>query len=268
MKKILSLIVVLFVFTAFIGCSEESLYESQEGNDVDNYSEFSSINESSRKMIYEVEISFDVDDLEDASVFLKSILNDDEWINKESISSRYQYMEVRVSSDRLDDFIDLLKDEYDVRTYSKDGTDISLEYQDMSNRILALEAQLTRLIELYEEASLSDMIMINEQISNIEVELQELNGQLNVYDSLIDYSVVRIYFYGDTIENETTFLARIGNAFTNGISGFVNVIEGIVIAIVTILPFVGTVGIVLFIVFKIKKSKGKTNQDLVDKANE
>jgi hypothetical protein len=110
--------------------------------------------------------------------------------------------------------------------------------------------------------------MINEQISNIEVELQELNGQLNVYDSLIDYSVVRIYFYGDTIENETTFLARIGNAFTNGISGFVNVIEGIVIAIVTILPFVGTVGIVLFIVFKIKKSKGKTNQDLVDKANE
>lgn len=46
--------------------------------------------------------------------------------------------------------------------------DISQIYQDTESEIATYEAEKTRLIELYEDASLSDMITINTRLSEID----------------------------------------------------------------------------------------------------
>ena len=45
---------------------------------------------------------------------------------------------------------------------------------------------------MYADASMDDMILINKRISEIDLLLGELQGDLNRYDSLIEYSTVTL----------------------------------------------------------------------------
>ena len=110
MKKILLFIAIMVISSIFVGCSAEyDMGEYLEGNQ-EVYS-LSQSNISERLIIYNVDITFDVKDLEEASAFLVSLLETDEWFDQESkMSRRYSYV-IRVKTDRLDDFITDLKDE-------------------------------------------------------------------------------------------------------------------------------------------------------------
>jgi len=129
-----------------------------------------------------------------------------------------------------------LKAEYQVNRVNKTATDISLSYQDKSDRIIALEIQRTRLLELYDEAQLIDLLMINEQLAKIETEIMKLQGELNMFDSLVDYSELKIFIYESVTAERTGFFPRVGMAFENGVLAVVSILDGLVIAIVTILP--------------------------------
>jgi len=258
-KVLFSLIAVILVFT-FVGCNaayESGVISSESGDSVQNLANTSV---SERLIIYDVNISFDVNDLDEAGSFLDGLLADDEWFDQVNLtSSRYSYV-IRVKTDRLDDFVTSLQEEYIIRSYTKTGTDISLEYQDTSNQILALEAQMTRLLELYDNASLSDMIVINEQISQIEIELQYLNGELAQYDSLIEYSVVTLVFYGSTVTTQSPFFNRLGNAFVNGFNALISFMDGLIIVFATALPFLvvmggGAVGLIFILKKRTKKTQ-------------
>lgn len=265
LKKIIYTGIVFMIFIFVLGCSQGV-----------EHSEYSVVQESyslallpdettpDRKIIYEVNISFDVRDLETSSDFLKTLIESDEWFDQEVITSSSHSYVIRVKTERLDDFISTLQDEFTLRSYRKVGTDISLQYQDLSNRILSLETQLERLLELYDQATLSEMIIINEAISDIEVELQSLQGSINQFDSLVDYSEVTLVFYGSTIVSQSPFFNRLGNAFVNGFYGLLTFFDVLLIGIATILPFIvifGSIAVVLVIVYKKRRLKNKSKEE-------
>jgi len=263
LKKVLVSGFIIISLLFFTGCAQQSLstvYEST-GSGYNEYSSYSLaiLDEEEttpeRKIVYKVDISFDVRSLDTASATLKSLMNSDEWFDEEIINSSFQSYVIRIKTERLDEFIDSLENEFTLRSYQKVGTDISLQYQDASNRILALEAQLARLIELYDQASLSEMITINREISNIEVELQELNGTLNEFDSLAEYSEVVLKFYGSTIVSNSPFFNRLGNAFLDGWNGLISFFDGMFIVIATIFPFALLIGVIVFIVLVVYRKK-------------
>lgn len=196
-----------------------------------------------RKIIYEVDAVYDVDDLEEAAAFLASILETDEWYDRETRQTSVYLFDVRVRTDRLDLFLQALAAEYELMTFSKVGTDISVQYQDMTNRVLALETQLARLMELYETASLSDMIVINREISEIEIDLAQLQGSLNQFDSLVEYSEVHIRFYGDTLITKSPFFNRMWTTFVGGWEAVVAFFDGLFIALAAVFPFAIVFGI-------------------------
>jgi hypothetical protein len=209
-----------------------------------------------RKIIYEVDVTYDVEELSEAATFLASLLQEGEWFDREVMQTNVYYYDVRIKTERLDEFIAALNERYEVMTYQKVGTDISLEYQDAANRILALETQLTRLLELYDTASLSDMIVINREISNIEVELAELQGTLNEFDSLVEYSEIHLRFYGNTIITRSPFFNRLLSAFVDGWNGVVSFIDGFFIVVAAVLPFAIVFGIPgFFLVVRIRKHR-------------
>jgi hypothetical protein len=110
------------------------------------------------------------------------------------------------------------------------------------------------------------MITINAQLSNLEVELMRLQGELNVFDSLVDYSEVNITLYGSTIITRSPFFNRLGNGFINGLNAVVSVLDGLAIAIVSVIPFVvvfGPIGYGAYYVRKkyILKKKAKEPED-------
>lgn len=265
-KKGIMISVFLFSLLFMIGCSQMTgnltVSENQESI---NAVEYSSEDIPARKIIYTVDISFDVRNLEESSQVLESLIEADEWFDEEILNSSTHYYVIRIKTDRLDDFIAALEDVFTLRSFEKVATDISLEYQDATNRILSLEAQLSRLLDLYDQANMSEMIMINEQVSDIEVELQQLHGTLNQFDSLVDYSEVTLRFYGSTIVSQSPFINRLGNAFVNGFNALLIFFDRLAIVFATILPFLGLFGVItVSVVLGYKKrkkaaKKGKQN---------
>jgi uncharacterized protein YcfL len=233
MKKVIG---ILFFFLIFlVGCKNEDVIYDDDQDDSTTIILADDI--PTRKIIYEVNMSIHTTNLQEIIDDLPTRLESDEWFDRQSISDTFATFTIRIKTERLDSFIASMKEEYNVYQYDKTGTDISLQYQDKSNRILAIEAQIDRLLVLYDNASLSDMIVINNQLSTLEVELQRLNGELAVFDSLVDYSEVNITIRGSRLETESPFIARVGVAFISGWKGLITFFQEFVIVIVTILPF-------------------------------
>ncbi|MBU1145795.1 MAG: DUF4349 domain-containing protein [Firmicutes bacterium] len=269
-KKILYFFVASFLILSLFACSEAFYSQTAETNSaLSSIVQLADETTPERKIMYEVDISFDVEDLEESSDFLKAAMDSDEWFDQELITTSLHSYVIRIRTDHLDAFIQTLQDEFMLRSYKKIGTDISIMYQDTSNQILSLEAQLERLVELYDQSTLSEMIIINEQISDIEVELATLQGIVNQYDSLVDYSTVTLKFYGSTIVTKSPFFNRLGNAFVDGFDALLLFFDGLFIVLATIFPFLIVIAIGVFTgfyIYKRKKNKKKAiDQPKIDK---
>lgn len=237
-KRIYIISLMIFSIFLLIGCSANDGFQSESGvpdNETDGQIITDDVPE--RKIIYTVDLTLYTKDLEAGIETLKSNVNGDEWFDYERIGDSNASFTIRIKSDRLDDFVQSIDDTYDVSDYRKTGTDISLEYLDTTNRIAALEAQYDRLVDLYEDASLTDMITINERLGEIEAELLGLEGSLNNFDSLVDYSQVNVDIYQTRASSDSPFFNRLWTAFGNGISGLLSFFDFLLIALATILPF-------------------------------
>lgn len=190
-----------------------------------------------RKIIYNVDLSIYTKDLETSIDKLKSNVNTDEWFDYENIRDNQASFKIRIKSDRLDQFIQSIDNSFDVSFYSKTAKDISLDYLDTTNKIAALDAQYDRLVLLYDSASLHEMITINTRLGEIETELLALEGTLNTFDSLVDYSEVNVTIYQSRVSSKDPFFNRLFTAFGNGWTGLVLFFDGLLIVISTILPF-------------------------------
>lgn len=190
-----------------------------------------------RKIIYRVDASYDVSNINDAVDTLKGFVLEDEWFDQENLSTSYASFTIRIKTERLDAFMLDLKEAFQQRSYNKSGEDISLAYQDKTEKVLSLTLQQERLQALYDSASFSDMIIINKQLSDVEAELRKLEGELNVFDSLVEYSTVEVRLYGSIIITRSPFFNRLGNAFVNGAKGLLSFLDGLVIVVATIIPF-------------------------------
>lgn len=263
LKKIIYLGILCFTVLSIFACSAENVELNYQNGSNSNVIELADeTNIPDRKIIYTVNISFDVPDLDESSEFLSSIMESDEWFDEEVITASLSSYVIRIRTDHLDSFINSLKDEYDLRSYRKVGDDVSLEYQDVSNQILALNAQLDRLLELYDQASLTDMITINQQISNIEVQIQSLEGSINQFDSLVDYSVVNLDFYQGYVSTQSPFFNRLGNAFGNGFDALFTFFDGLLIGLATAFPFLVLLGSGAYLYVVVHKKRRFKKSDL------
>lgn len=235
MKKIL-LMIVFILMLSLSACQMAT--EFQEEGTGDHQTTLSESLSPVRKIIYKVEMKMNVSNLETAIAALRAILESDEWFDYENIQTSIATFKVRVKTERLDAFVAAIKGTRTLSSYSKVGTDVSLQYQSAADKILNYQAQYARLLELYENASLSDMIVINQQLSLLEINIAKEQGILNQFDSLADYSEVSITLYASALQTQSPFINRLGGAFVSGFEGLLWFFDRLLIAIATILPFV------------------------------
>ncbi|MGB7530351.1 MAG: DUF4349 domain-containing protein, partial [Bacilli bacterium] len=189
MKKLLSLFVFAFLLSlALAGCSRDHGYQEKETVSDEDEGKVVLQSTPNRKIIYNVTVDLYIEwnFQEKVNDLIESIYVD-EWTDYLSISDSQAYIIFRIKTQRLDAFIYTLSDFGEVRNLTKKGTDISLQYQDNENRIISLESERARLVELFEDADMAEIIQINKRISEIDKELGELKGENAIFDSLIDY---------------------------------------------------------------------------------
>jgi hypothetical protein len=179
-------------------------------------------------------------------------------------------LELRVPSEHFDDFMNVLKGLGETVSTSVNGRDVSEEYFDTQSRLKTLRTQLARLEALLEKAStLEDIIEIENAIENTTSRIEDLEIQLRNYDSLIDYSIVIVYLTEvNAMQAVKPTDEPLGERITNAFYDVLNVLakfgEGLLIFLIggsPILVPLAIVGIVLIIVFRVRRKKKAAAQN-------
>ena len=113
--------------------------------------------------------------------------------------------------------------------------DISQVYYDTEGRLRTQQIKLERLQNLLAKAEdMNDIITIESAISETEWQIDSLSGTLRHYDSKVDYATVNVslrevYKFSDVATVPATFGERLGDAFIDGISDFLDGLEDLAV---------------------------------------
>ena len=266
-KLLLSVVCIILACLCFlsVGCAKNNdmgggYYPNNSGPESTDKSESGSGDSSTetspdRKIIYSVYVSYVVDNLEGCEESISSKLKNDEWVESSSLSQDYATVVVRIKTERLDEFMSSLDGLGEISSYTKESEDISERYYDKTVRKTALENEQTRLLELQEKATtLADLLAINTRLSEIDAELASINGTLNKYDSLVEYSTVTINLRVTYRGTEYTFWDQL----LDGLSIGLDIAGGLLIFIICAIPY-GAVatGIFFLVRYLVRRNKAK-----------
>lgn len=165
------------------------------------------------------------------------------------------YYVVRIPADKYQDFISGVGKICHVESISQNVKDVGEAYFEIESRLETLRIKMERLQELLKKASdMSDIIVLENQISDVQYQMDNYKSDLNRYDSLIGYSTVNINMRSvirteGGLEQDNSFGARLArsfqrawNNFTDGcenfVLGFAENIFMIVIVVAVIVVFI------------------------------
>lgn len=177
--------------------------------------------------------------------------------------TRYAYFTLRIPSDKLEAFIGSAKTVGAATAYSEYAQDVSETYYDIEARLATQLAKLARLNELLSQATtMSDLIEIESAISDAQYQIDRYQGQLNGYDSRINYSYVYVSLRevsdAEAVELPDVSLGeRIVNAVKESVRGMGEFAAAAAVFIIAALPWCAVLAVVVIVIKVIHKSAKK-----------
>lgn len=105
--------------------------------------------------------------------------------------TRWADLTVRIPADACDAFLSDVSESGNVTWRSESVDDVTMTYVDMESRIKAYETEYETLLTILEKAeSLSDVIVVQDRITEVTYQLESYRSQLRKYDDLIAYCTV------------------------------------------------------------------------------
>ena len=154
---------------------------------------------------------------------------------------RYANLTIRVPVEQLDAFVEHVSGVSNVVNYSESAEDITLSYVATQSRIIALETEQTRLLELLAKAeNMSDLLQIEQRLTDVRTELERVTSQLRLYDNLVDYgtielSITEVQEY--TPVEEETLWQRMGSGLKNNWQALGVFCENLLVFLASALPW-------------------------------
>lgn len=191
-------------------------------------------------------------------------------------SSRSASYTLRIPSDKLDEFIDVVETLGNVTYKNESVDDVTLRYVDVNSHKKALETEQERLLALLEKAeNVEDIITIENRLSDVRYELENYESQIRLLDNQIDYSTV----YVDVSEvsrvtdtGKQGFFEEVASRFSDSVYVVLMGLRGFAIGILGSLPILVVWGVILAVVVillrKFVFKKSKKNKKNTDQTNE
>jgi len=174
---------------------------------------------------------------------------------------------VMIPTVSIDDFIIKAGKTSNIVSERREVYNVTDSYRDTESRINTLKAKELRLLELLKQSgSLSDLLTIENELSNTRYEIERLESTILDFDKRIQYTqfnltIREVYEYSPS--EQASLWERVVEGFTNNAQSFIRTLENGFVFIVTTLPFIliqiilwcSPIIIVYFIYRKVSKKK-------------
>ena len=261
--------------------TESASVEEAAGGSVTSENGIEEVQETDRKLIRNVNLSLQTKEfdsvLENMSQKVKDlggyVQDSSVWgSSSDYSSSRSASYTLRIPSDKLDEFIDVVETLGNVTYKNESVDDVTLQYVDVESHKKALETEQERLLALLEQAeSVEDIITIENRLSDVRYELENYESQIRLLDNQIDYSTVYVDISEVSRVTDTGkqgFFEEVASRFNDSIYVVLMGLRGFAVDVLGSLPILVVWGVILAAVvvllrkFVFKKSKkNKKNAD-------
>ena len=265
--------------------TESASAEEAGGGAVTSENGIEEVQETDRKLIRNVNLSLQTKEfdtvLENMSQKVKDlggyIQDSSVWgSSSDYSSSRSASYTLRIPSDKLDEFIDVVETLGNVTYKNESVDDVTLRYVDVDSHKKALETEQERLLALLEKAeNVEDIITIENRLSDVRYELENYESQIRLLDNQIDYSTVYVDISEVSRVTDTGkqgFFEEVASRFSDSVYVVLMGLRGFAIGILGSLPILVVWGAILAVVVillrKFVFKKSKKNKKNTDQTNE
>lgn len=178
--------------------------------------------------------------------------------NYETSSGRSAIMHLRIPAQSLEKFIEELSVSGTITTKQISSSDITDSYIATESRINALSTEEKTLLGLLEKAeSLSDVIELQDRLSQVRSELETLRNQKKSYDSQVSYSALQLDVseVERVVEGGDTFFGEIKEKLLNNLYDLGDFFRAFAVNLIAGIPYIVIIGIVVAVIVIIIKKK-------------
>ena len=264
---------------------ESASVEEAAGGAVTSENGIEEVQETDRKLIRNVNLSLQTKEfdtvLENMSQKVKDlggyVQDSSVWgSSSDYSSSRSASYTLRIPSDKLDEFINVVETLGNVTYKNESVDDVTLQYVDVESHKKALETEQERLMALLEQAeSVEDIITIENRLSDVRYELENYESQIRLLDNQIDYSTVYVDISEVSRVTDTGkqgFFEEVASRFSDSVYVVLMGLRGFAIGILGSLPILVVWGVILAVVVLLLRKfvfkKSKKNKKNTDQTNE
>ena len=169
-------------------------------------------------------------------------------------TNRYATYTLRIPKANADAFIESVSQGGNVTHQSENMEDVTLKYVDINSRKESLKTEYKRLEDLLEQAAdVEELIYIESRMSEVRYEIESIESQLRTYDNLVDYSTIHLTInevreYTEPEPEVITLGDRIKKAFTDAVENVIDILQGLLVALVAIIPYLILIAVVVLII--------------------
>lgn len=182
--------------------------------------------------------------------------------------SKYATLVVKIPSENYANFMATSDGYGNITDRRENRDDITNEYVDVESRVKAYRAQREKLEEMREDASdLNELLTIEDKISDIQYRLESYESRLMVMDRNVAFCTVTFDLTQPLVMTNTStkYTTRLGKAFKNGVTTFVEFMADLSIWIAENILFILLFAVIIIVIRKQSKKKAAKKAETIKK---
>lgn len=162
---------------------------------------------------------------------------------------------IRVPAEKFDFILDEIKNIGKVQSINISGQDVTEEYVDLESRLRNLEKQEEVLLDLMAQSKdVEDSIQVQRELSNVQGDIEVIKGRMNYIDNMVSFSTIEVYLSEPSAIKTSSGWGFL-DALKRGARGAINVLNGLITALIIISPVLVFVAIIVIIVWAIIRAR-------------